>query len=206
MTRAIRVVAVMVVVLALAAGCRSATGRSFGTIVDDQSTHASLKAKLAADRFANLTWVGVDVQNGVVTLSGNAKSEIQKQRAENIARQQPGVRGVVNNIMVTPEGVAHAQELQPSAQAGTAQQATVQQPGAQATDQAAAAPAASPAAAEVLARQTVTGEVSDVNHGTGVVKFITSEGRLDVVMPQQALRNVREGDRVTIDMVIRSAR
>jgi len=234
MTRAIKVLALMTMFVTLTAGCRSMTGQSLGTIVDDQTTHGTIKAKLAAEKVRHLTWVGVDVENGIVSLTGNVESEIQKQRAENIARSTPGVRGVVNALLVTPGGVEHAQEVRPpgqasmhpSAQPDTAQQAvtqqerTVQQYGTQQqreqqqqdaqqpTEQARAEtqPAASPAAQQVLSRQTMTGEVRDVNLGTGQVRLTTPEGRMDLAVPQDAARSLRAGDRVTIEMVIRSGR
>jgi hypothetical protein len=223
MRRSVTVLALMLMSLTLAAGCRSMTGQSFGTLVDDRSTHASIKSRLAADRFKTLTWVGVDVENGIVTLTGNAPSEIQKQRAENIARATPGVRGVVNTILVTPGGVAHAQDVrppgeaavQPGAQARTAEQAvvqqerTVQQQQAQqpaASSRAQMDPAASPAGTQVIARQTMNGEVTDVNLGTGQVRLTTAEGRVDIHVPQETARTMRSGDRITIEMVVRSAR
>jgi len=227
MTRSVKVLALVMMFLTPAAGCRSMTGRSLGTAVDDRSTHASIKTRLAADRFQNLSWVGVDVKNGIATLQGNVESEIQKQRAENIARSTPGVRGVVNTLLVTPGGVEHAQEvrppsqagMQPSAQPGTTSQAvaqqerTVQQYGAQQPAEQPAAqpraqmdPAASPAAQQVLSRQTVNAEVSDVNLGTGQVRLATPEGRVDLSVPPETARSMRTGDRLTIEMIVRSAR
>lgn len=226
MRRSITTLALMLTLLTLAAGCRSMTGQSLGTLVDDRSTHASIKSRLGAERLRNLTWVGVDVQNGIVTLTGNAPSEIQKQRAENIARNTPGVRGVVNTILVTPGGVEHAQEVRPSSEAAvqpgaqptTSQQVverqerTVQRQARPATEASAAqpraevAPAASPAAPPVIARQTMSGEVTDVNLGTGQVRLSTPEGRVDLNVPHETARTMRSGDRITIEMIVRSAR
>jgi hypothetical protein len=225
MRRSIAVLTLTLTLLTLAAGCRSMTGQSLGTLIDDRTTHASIKSKLAADRFQTLTWVGVDVDNGIVTLTGNTPSDIQKQRAENIARNTPGVRGVVNAILVTPAGVEHAGDVRPpaeaavqgGAQAGTAQQVvaqqerTVQQQTAQAprtepSSRAQMDPAASPATQQVLARQTMNGEVTDVNLGTGQVRLATPEGRVDLNVPQETARTMRAGDRITIEMIVRSAR
>jgi hypothetical protein len=93
-------VAMFVIVLALLAGCRSMTGQSLGTNVDDKTTTATIKAKLVADQLQNLTWVDVDTQAGTVYLMGTASSQAQKQRAEEIARNTDGVKKVVNNIQV----------------------------------------------------------------------------------------------------------
>lgn len=228
MSRTIKVLALMTMFLTLAAGCRSMTGQSLGTIIDDQNTHGSIKTKLAADRIKNLTWVGVDVQNGIVTLTGNVDSDIQKQRAENIARNTPGVRGVINALLVTPGGVEHAQEVrpptqagvQPSAQPGTAEQVVAQQERTierqqQMTDARQATPAqpraemdpaASPAAAQVLARQSMNAEVTSVNLGTGQVRLTTPEGRMDLNVPTETARSLRTGDRLTVEMILRSNR
>jgi hypothetical protein len=92
--------AMFVVVLALLAGCRSMTGQSLGTNVDDKTTTASVKAKLVADQLQNLTWVDVDTRAGTVYLMGTASSQAQKQRAEELARDTDGVKKVVNNIQV----------------------------------------------------------------------------------------------------------
>lgn len=231
MNRAIKVLALMTMFLTLAAGCRTMTGQSLGTIVDDKTTHGNIKTRLAGEKIQTLTWIGVDVQNGIATLTGNVESDIMKQRAENIARSAPGVRGVVNALMVTPGGVEHAQEVRPpteagmhpSAQPGTAEQAvaqqerTVQQYSAQqqATDatrqpsaqpRAEMAPAASPASQPVLARQSMNAEVTDVNLGTGQVRLATPEGRMDLNVSPETARSLRAGDRLTVEMVIRSTR
>lgn len=214
MSRSVKVLVLLMAFLTLAAGCRSTTGRSLGTAVDDRTTHASVKSRLGAERLQNLTWVGVDVTNGIVTLTGNVETDMQKQRAENIARSTAGVRGVVNNLMITPEGVAHTQEvhgtgeaaMQPTAQAGTTQQQGVQPSDAQLQRETQAQPAASPATQQVLSRQTMTAEVRDVNRTTGHVRLDTPEGRMDLNVPQETARSLVEGDRVTVEMVIRSAR
>src|SRR6059036_842291 len=60
--RSVRVLSAIVV---------SSTGRSTGRFVDDQSITASVKAKLVADKAANLTRVGVKTVNGTVYLTGS---------------------------------------------------------------------------------------------------------------------------------------
>jgi hyperosmotically inducible protein len=91
--------------LLAAVGCRSMTGQSLGTNIDNKTTTATVKARLAADQLQNLTWVDVDTSAGTVYLTGTASSEAQKRRAEEVARSVGGVREVVNNIQVRP-GVA----------------------------------------------------------------------------------------------------
>ena len=95
-------VATLTIAITLIAGCRSMTGQSLGTNIDNKTTTATVKTKLAADQLHNLTWVDVDTSAGTVYLSGTASSEVQKRRAEEIARNTDGVKKVVNNIQVTP--------------------------------------------------------------------------------------------------------
>ena len=96
----VRTIALMLVLLSLAVGCRSMTGKSAGTNVDDATITASVKSKLVADRAANLTRVDVDTNNGTVYLNGTVESAEQKSRAEQLAWQAQGVRSVVNNLQV----------------------------------------------------------------------------------------------------------
>ena len=77
MTVAFRTVAVLVVVVAVMVGCRSAT-----------------------DKASNLTRVDVDTNNGTVYLNGTVGSAEQKSRAEQLAWQAKGVESVVNNLQV----------------------------------------------------------------------------------------------------------
>lgn len=77
---------VMLVVCSLAvASCRSATGRSFGQQIDDKvisSTHL-----------------------GVERLTGTVETAEQRAQAESLAAQTPGVRSVVNDIVVAGSSV-----------------------------------------------------------------------------------------------------
>ena len=100
MARLFQVFAIVVAMLALSMGCQSATGKSAGTVVDDTSITASVKAKLVADKPANLTRVDVDTNNGTVYLNGMVDSPEQKARAEQLAWQASGVKTVVNNLQV----------------------------------------------------------------------------------------------------------
>ncbi len=86
-------------VLALALACT--TTQSPGQQVDDNTIHASVKTKLAADRFSNLVNVDVNVTNGVVTLAGEVPNAKVKADAEAEARSVKGVVKVVNNLQVT---------------------------------------------------------------------------------------------------------
>jgi len=87
--------------LVLVVGCQTLTGKSAGTNVDDTAVTASVKARLVADKPANLTRVDVDTNQGTVYLNGMVDSPEQRARAEQLAWQSKGVKAVVNNLQVT---------------------------------------------------------------------------------------------------------
>lgn len=76
------------------------TGETAGQYVDDSTITASVKAKLVADKTANLTRVDVDTTRQVVSLNGIVESPDQKQRAEQLAMQVSGVKRVQNNLQI----------------------------------------------------------------------------------------------------------
>jgi len=88
------------VLLSAISGCRSITGKSAGTSVDDSVITAAVKGKLVAEKATNLTRVDVDTNNGTVYLNGSVDSAEQKARAEQLAWQAKGVKSVVNNLQV----------------------------------------------------------------------------------------------------------
>jgi len=81
-------------------GCTSLTGQSAGQYVDDRTITSTVKAKLVADKAANLTRIDVDTTNRVVYLNGIVQSREQKARAEQLAMQVGGVREVKNNLQI----------------------------------------------------------------------------------------------------------
>ena len=101
MRAAIRNAALMMVLVLATAACQSMTGRSMGTNIDDATITASVKSKLVADKGANLTRVDVDTTSGTVYLNGTVESAEQKSRAEQLAWQANGVKGVVNNLQLS---------------------------------------------------------------------------------------------------------
>jgi hyperosmotically inducible periplasmic protein len=80
--------------LVAGSGCRTAAPP------DDVRIEAEIKARLVAEKRANLTRLGVSSTRGVVYLSGRVLSDEQRARAEEIAREVPGVRRVVNTVEV----------------------------------------------------------------------------------------------------------
>ncbi|HEV8471420.1 MAG TPA: BON domain-containing protein [Methylomirabilota bacterium] len=92
--------AALLVILSVMTGCQSVTGKTAGENIDDATITASVKAKLVADKPANLTRVDVDTNNATVYLNGTVDSAEQKARAEQLAWQAKGVKSVVNNLQV----------------------------------------------------------------------------------------------------------
>ncbi len=69
--------------------------------VKDSVITARIKAKMAKDRQVSAMRIHVDTDNkGVVTLSGNAKTSAEADRAVQIARATKGVVTVEDNIKV----------------------------------------------------------------------------------------------------------
>jgi osmotically-inducible protein OsmY len=91
----------MAALLALSlGGCTAMTGESAGQYVDDSTITASVKSKLAADKVGSLTRIDVVTTDKVVSLNGIVGSSQDKARAEQLAKQVGGVRGVKNNLQV----------------------------------------------------------------------------------------------------------
>ena len=83
-----------------ATGCTSMTGQTAGQYVDDSTITTSVKAKLVADKAANLTRIDVETTNHVVSLNGVVETAEHKKRAEQLAMQVGGVRRVDNNLQI----------------------------------------------------------------------------------------------------------
>ena len=76
------------------AGQTAAAAPGQGT--DDASITAAVKSKLGADSTIN-----VDTKDGVVTLTGPVKSQTEKDRALQIARETTGVKNVQDNLSIS---------------------------------------------------------------------------------------------------------
>ena len=100
MRHLLRSMLVLTLLMAVASGCTSMTGKSAGENVDDASITAQVKTKLAAEKVATLTKVDVDTNKGTVYLTGNVENATIKARATEIAKAVSGVREVVNNLAV----------------------------------------------------------------------------------------------------------
>jgi hyperosmotically inducible protein len=99
LTNALAVLGIMVLALT---GCQSMTGETAGENIDDTSITTAVKAKLAADKAATLTQVGVETNLRTVHLTGVVASDALRQRAGDLASSVKGVREVKNDIQVRP--------------------------------------------------------------------------------------------------------
>lgn len=70
--------------------------------VDDSVIAATIKAALLDNRHTSGTRINVDCYDGVVQLSGFARSEGEKTYATKVAASVSGVKNVVNNVAVAP--------------------------------------------------------------------------------------------------------
>src|SRR5436853_7342113 len=65
--------------------------------LDNTAMEAEIRKNLTADKISGL---GIDVREGVVTLSGHLAHESDRQQAIDDTRKVPGVKSVVNRIDV----------------------------------------------------------------------------------------------------------
>jgi len=82
---------------ALIAGCAT-----FDPL-EDTRIEAEVKARLVAEKDANLTRLGVLSREGEVYLSGTVPSSEQRAQAETLAKGVRGVRRIVNTLQVSAE-------------------------------------------------------------------------------------------------------
>jgi hyperosmotically inducible protein len=76
------------------------TGRAVAQAADDTGITAKVKTALIAESQLNSKSIGVDTQNGVVTLSGTVPERAQIDRAAQVAQAVEGVKRVDNRLTV----------------------------------------------------------------------------------------------------------
>jgi hyperosmotically inducible protein len=69
--------------------------------LNDGEISTKVQLKLGEDTTVKGGGLKVDVTDGMVTLGGKVESQKQKAKAESLAKKVPGVKSVVNNIVVT---------------------------------------------------------------------------------------------------------
>jgi hyperosmotically inducible periplasmic protein len=77
--------------------------KAVGQYVDDATITTKVKAKHAEDKTVSALRVHVETKQGVVVLSGEAKTEADIDRAEALAKQVEGVKAVSNLIELKPK-------------------------------------------------------------------------------------------------------
>lgn len=96
--------ALAIMLLLGVAGCRTylddAASRTPGEVTDDLTIHTVIKTRLLRDDDVRGLRINVDVNKGVVTLSGKVRSEAERQRAVEVASAIPSVVRVVDNLVV----------------------------------------------------------------------------------------------------------
>ena len=101
--RTILAAVIAAVALLTVSGCAvSRDQETVGAYVDDAGITTQVKARLLDNKDVAGTSISVETLNGVVMLSGFAKSPNEKATAESIARKVSGVKSVKNQIVVQP--------------------------------------------------------------------------------------------------------
>ncbi|PZO18854.1 MAG: transporter [Betaproteobacteria bacterium] len=77
--------------------------KAVGQYVDDATITTKVKAKHAEDETVSALRVNVETKQGVVVLSGEARTETEVERAEVLAKQVEGVKAVSNKIELKPK-------------------------------------------------------------------------------------------------------
>ena len=93
----------LLLVAALAAGCQSyrdGEKRSVGELTDDSAIQVKVKTLLVRDKLLDGLRLDVDVDRGVVRLSGWVATEEMRRRALQMANSVKGVRSVDDQLQV----------------------------------------------------------------------------------------------------------
>lgn len=103
MIRTPLIAAMAAAVLLTTAGCAVSRGQeTVGAYMDDTSITTRVKSRLFENKDVAGSSISVETLNGTVMLSGFAKSAMEKQTAETLARSVSGVKAVKNEIAIRP--------------------------------------------------------------------------------------------------------
>lgn len=84
-------------------GCAVSRGQeTVGAYVDDTTITTQVKSRLFENPDVAGSSISVETLNGVVMLSGFAKSANEKTTAESLARKVKGVKSIKNEIAIRP--------------------------------------------------------------------------------------------------------
>ena len=92
-------VAAFAVTLALS-GCQELKKIPMGRYMDDYNIASAVKSQIAADAAMQGSRIEVNSDERVIYLKGSVSNHGQKLRAEQIAFQVSGVRGVANQLQI----------------------------------------------------------------------------------------------------------
>jgi hyperosmotically inducible periplasmic protein len=76
--------------------------QTVGAYIDDASITTTVKGKFIEDKAVAASSISVETLNGTVQLAGFAKSSVERNQAEAIARNVKGVKSVRNDIVIRP--------------------------------------------------------------------------------------------------------
>lgn len=95
--------ALAALVLVAASGCAVQRGQeTVGAYVDDAAITTSVKTRFIDNKDVDAGAIKVETLNGTVMLSGFAKSQAERIKAQDIAMKVSGVKTVKNEIAVRP--------------------------------------------------------------------------------------------------------
>lgn len=101
--RALLAAIVAAAALLTTSGCAVSRGQeTVGAYVDDTTITTQVKSRLFESPDVAGSSISVETLNGVVMLSGFAKSAAEKSAAESITRTVNGVKSIKNEIAVRP--------------------------------------------------------------------------------------------------------
>jgi hyperosmotically inducible periplasmic protein len=89
--------------LALSLCAPAYASKSAGTIVDDNTINASVKANLIGNKQTKARHINVETYKGVVQLSGFVTTQAEKDEAGKVAKAVDGVKDVRNDISIAPD-------------------------------------------------------------------------------------------------------
>ena len=95
-----KIIASLILALALAACAGTRQQESTGEYIDDSTLTTKVKAVLLDDPMVSGLAVNVETFKGVVQLSGFVKTRAERDRAVELARKVGGVRQVKNDILI----------------------------------------------------------------------------------------------------------
>jgi len=90
----------MMMLLTIACGSVDSLNQVTPSGMDNAAIEAEVRAKIGEDLMSKATSLKIEVNDGVVTLSGHAASAEDKRLIGNAANDVAGVKRVVNNIHI----------------------------------------------------------------------------------------------------------